>query len=262
MSSKSYSVFFLTLVLILGFLIGIMLSLKLSSNYEELLFERIISKTFESKKSLSDEEKLLGLLDSTYKLLNPRKNFFGGKEWLSIRDKLLRSSDIQMLDGGACGTHSHVLAKLLKQSNIPVRIAQMKCGKDYGCHIVVEAKLSDKFVVLDPLYNLTFRNRAGQLAGFSEISNDWSYYKEQVPKDYGLDLRYEGVRYTNWDKIPILMPIIKKILTVFLGAEAEYISVRSYVLNLYLTYFYILLAILPFVVSLSFFAYRRSSLRL
>jgi len=262
MSAKFYNVIFLTSILVVGFILGVMLFLKLSSNYEELLFDRIISKTFESGRVLEDEERLLGLLDSTYKLLNPRKNFFGGKEWLSVRDKLLRSSDVQMLDGGACGTHSHVLAKLLKQSNIPIRIAQMKCGNEYGCHIVVEAKLSNKFVVLDPLYNLSFRNTNGQLASFSEISQDWDFYKKQVPEDYVMKMKYEGVRYTNWDKIPVLMPLLKKLLTTFFGDDAENISIRSYVLNLYLTYFYFLMATLPFFLGLSFYTYKRSSFRI
>src|SRR5210317_1183832 len=102
MSTKFYNVIFLTSILFVGFILGVMLFLKLSSNYEELLFNRIIAKTFETSRVLKDEEKALGLLGSTYKLLNPRKNFFGGKEWLSVRDKLLRSSDIQLLDGGAC----------------------------------------------------------------------------------------------------------------------------------------------------------------
>ena len=262
MNCRFYNVSFLASFLFIGFILGIMFFLKMSSNYEELLFERIISKSFESKRNLTDEERVLGLLDSTYKLLNPRKEFFGGKEWLSIRDKLLRSSDIQMLDGGACGTHSHVLAKLLKKSHVPVRIAQMKCGKEYGCHIVVEAKLNNKFVVLDPLYNLFFRNKDGQLASFSEISNDWNFYKSQVPKGYGMEMRYEGVRYTNWDKIPYIMPMVKKILTLLFGDDAENISIRAYVLNLYLTYFYMLLLSLPFMLGFSVFLYKRSSIRL
>jgi hypothetical protein len=262
MSIKFYNVIFLTSILFVGFILGVMLFLKLSSNYEELLFNRIIAKTFETSRVLKDEEKALGLLGSTYKLLNPRKNFFGGKEWLSVRDKLLRSSDIQLLDGGACGTHSHVLAKLLKQSGISVRIAQMKCGKKYGCHIVVEAKISNKFVVLDPLYNLSFRNTNGQLASFSEISQDWDFYKKQVPEDYEMKMKYEGVRYTNWDKIPVVMPLIKELLKTFFGDDAENISIRSYVLNLYLTYFYILMAILAFVLGLSFYTYKRSSFRI
>ena len=261
MSTKFYNLIFLTSILVVGFILGVMLFLKLSSNYEELLFNRIIAKTFESSRVLKDEEKALGLLESTYKLLNPRKNFFGGKEWLSVRDKLLRSSDIQMLDGGACGTHSHVLAKLLKQSGIPVRIAQMKCGKEYGCHIVVEAKISNKFVVLDPLYNLSFRNTKGQLASFSEVSHNWDFYKKQVPEDYEMKMKYEGVRYTNWNKIPVLMPLLKKLLIAFFGDDAENISIRSFVLNLYITYFYILIAILIFVLGLSVYSYKRSSFR-
>jgi hypothetical protein len=260
--TRFYNVIFLSSILFLGFILGIALFLKLSSNYEELLFDRIISKTFESHRALGDEQKVLGLLDSTYKLLEPRKSFFGGKEWLSIRDRLLRSSDVQMLDGGACGTHSHVLAKLLKQSNIPVRIAQMKCGQQYGCHIVVEAKISNKFVVLDPLYNLSFRSPDGQLASFSEISSDWDFYKEQVPEEYVMDMKYEGVRYTNWDKIPVLMPLIKRLLVTFYGDDAENISIRSYVLNLYLTYFYLLMAVVPFVLAFSVFTYKRTSFRI
>ena len=235
-------------------------ALKISSNYENLLFERVIKISIPEYNSnyVVREKDILNLLNATYLLLNPRKQFFGGKEWLSFRDTALRSSDIQMLDGGACGTHSHVLAKLLDQINVPVRIAQMKCGDHYGCHIVVEAQLNNNWVVLDPLFNLSFRKESGKLASFHDVQSDWSYYKNQLPKDYGASMKYDGVRYTNWEKIPFIMPLIKGLLDYFLPNEADFISIRVWVLNLYLTYFYIILAIFPCIIGVTYISYKKS----
>jgi len=48
--------------------------------------------------------------------------------------------------------------------------------------------------------------------------------------------KYAGVRYTNWTKIPVIMPAIKTVLD-FAAPEFESpFSVRRYVLNVYRVY--------------------------
>ena len=59
--------------------------------------------------------------------------------------------------------------------------------------------------------------------------------------DYNGWFAYEDVRYTNWTKIPLVMPATKRILALFVGDRVETLSIRSWVLNVYKTYMYILL---------------------
>jgi hypothetical protein len=47
---------------------------------------------------------------------------------------------------------------------------------------------------------------------------------------------YAGVRYTNWTKIPVIMPAIKKVLDFTAPEFASTFSVRRYVLNVYRVY--------------------------
>ena len=67
------------------------------------------------------------------------------------------------------------------------------------------------------------------------------------------------MRYTNWDKIPVVMRTLKELLMLFIGDEVETLSIRAYVLNLYKTYFYFLLMAYPFFLLLTFRLYRKIS---
>ena len=74
------------------------------------------------------------------------------------------------------------------------------------------------------------------------MKRNWDYYKEQLPASYNNSYRYEDVRYTNWDKIPVILPALKKILTIFLGKErTDTISLRVHLLRIYDLYFLITL---------------------
>ncbi len=65
-------------------------------------------------------------------------------------------------------------------------------------------------MVLDPSYDLVFRKPDGNFASFSDVNSNWNWYKNQPPKDYNTDYKYEEVRYTNWNKIPLIMPTLKR----------------------------------------------------
>jgi hypothetical protein len=47
---------------------------------------------------------------------------------------------------------------------------------------------------------------------------------------------YAGVRYTNWTKIPVIIPAIKKVLDFAAPEFASTFSVRRYILNVYRIY--------------------------
>jgi hypothetical protein len=152
---------------------------------------------------------------------------------------------------GACGSFSMVLARVLQGYHYDVRIAQMKSKGVYAAHNIVEAKTDHGWVVLDPLYDVYFIKPDSHLASFEDVRGDWSYYRKQVPPNYEMNYDYEDVRYTNWTKIPIVLPAVKKVLDQVLGKPvADTISMRTYFLRKYVLCFDITLVL--FIITFSF----------
>lgn len=117
----------------------------------------------------------------------------------------------------------------------------MLCEAGSTCHILLEARIGGRWVVLDGLYNLYFTRPDGKIASFSDVQNNWTYYRPQTPDHYNERYRYRGVKYTNWDKIPVVMPFIKTVLDFAIGGErADQISIRAHVLAVHRTYEYVL----------------------
>jgi hypothetical protein len=160
-----------------------------------------------------------------------------------------------MTGNGACGSNSFVLSRLLMQLGYVIRVAQMGSNGVYGRHIVTEVWNGNKWVVLDALYNLSFKDSSGKLASFKEVSDNWKYYSTQTPKGYDVSYNYESVRYTNWHKIPVLFPAIKKILEITIGKEAtNRVCLRKYYIRKYL----VLLTVNSFLIFIvGFFTYRQ-----
>ena len=137
-----------------------------------------------------------------------------------------------MTANGSCGSYSMILGRLLKELDYPVRFAQMKVGGKFGGHIILETKTKDGWVVLDPLYDLFFMRPDGKLASFADVGAHWDYYSKQVPPGYDYSYNYAGVQYTNWSKIPVVMPATKKVLNWAMGKEkADKISLRNIILS-------------------------------
>jgi hypothetical protein len=96
---------------------------------------------------------------------------------------------------------------------------------------------------MDPLYDVYFIKPDGKsLASYADVQKDWTFYSKQLPPNYNHDYRYEDVRYCNWNKIPLLMPAIKKLLDLTMGKQkADEISFRANFLKKYDLFFYIVL---------------------
>ena len=152
---------------------------------------------------------------------------------------------------GACGGNTLVLAQLLNAMNFDIRIAHMKAYDVYGGHIVLEVNYNNKWIVLDPLYNLAFKNTDSSFASFTEIGSNWNYFKKQLPPNYDTNYKYEGVRYTNWKKIPILGSVAKATVSLFAGKETStHFSIRKYFLQPKKTLFYLSLSFLVYFILL------------
>jgi hypothetical protein len=179
-----------------------------------------------------EEALLLNCLHLTNLLGKNRAGVFS-KEANSFKSSVIHPITCDLITANsACGSYSFTLSRLLNELNITNRIVQMKVGSLYGGHIVVEAKTSKGWVVLDGSYDLYFKKAGGQLASFKDVQHNWNYYRAQVPSDYKHQYKYEGARYTNWDKIPVAMPALKGILMLAIGKEAvNELSLRTALLR-------------------------------
>ncbi len=241
-------------------MIGFLFYFKTEDTYEQNLFNALAVKT----RSLShgdSTEILLNSLNLVHSLVQPRQGLFN--EINGFKAGLFQPVTVDLMSGkGDCGSYSLVFARLLQTLGYDVRIAQMKVGDIYGGHIFAEVKQNGKWVVADPLYNLTFRNSNQELASFGEIQSNWDYYKQQVPGNYVMDYSYEDVRYTNWNKIPVLMPIVKKTLNMVLGTEeADGVSFRMLMIRKNKSFFYITLCLLTISVVYTVLLIRRRNLK-
>jgi hypothetical protein len=142
-----------------------------------------------------------------------------------------------MYGGGACGGYSKVLARHLQLNGFKVRIAQLKVPVvGYGGHNVVEyfSKTLNKWILIDPLFNMFISLPNNSPAGVKEIVKNWSYCSKQMPNDYSRKYKFLGVRYTNWEKMGFIGKFAYNTISYFLGKDyTESIALRPYFLSMY-----------------------------
>ena len=238
------NLYFLTFVN--GFLLASLFYFKMEANYEEELFKAIQS-NIDTNINLNDDQDsiVVKVMHECHSLLQNRSLVFTNQKLDGFKVDYLQPTSIDLMTArGACGSYAMVLTRTLENYNFPVRIAQMKAKGIFAAHNVVEVKTSKGWAVLDPLFDVYFIKPGSGLASFNDVKNNWDYYKKQLPQGYDYAYKYEGVRYSNWGKIPIFLPAIKKMLDLVLGKEkADTISIRTYFMKMYDFYFYFTLLI-------------------
>ncbi len=229
-----------------GLMLGLLTWMYVESNYETELFRSLathIKQNTTSPSGNSQDSLIIRSLHLTHQLEKNRSILFGSSPINSVKAQVLKPLSVDlMIAQEACGGFSYVLGRLLQELDTDIRFAQMKVNGMYGGHILIEAKLSYGWVVLDPLYDLCFTRPDGRFASFADVQNNWSHYSQQLPAGYNMAYRYEDVRYTNWDKIPVVMPAIKNVLSWNMGKEAaENYSIRNFFLRKFDLLFYAML---------------------
>jgi hypothetical protein len=236
-----------------GFLLASLIYFKMEASYEKELFHAIHT-DISSKISTTDSQDsvVAKAMHVCHNLMDTRGDIFKGSNFQGFKSGMIDPTSIDLMTAsGACGSYSMVLARVLQGYQFDVRIAQMKSNGFFAAHNIVEAKTDHGWVVLDPLFDAYFINPSKKLASFIEVKNNWNYYKSQLPPAYDMNYRYEDVRYSNWSKIPVLFPSIKKILDLTIGKEkADTISLRTYFLRKYNLCFDLFL--IMFIVVFSF----------
>ncbi|HVS97859.1 MAG TPA: hypothetical protein VHE54_15295 [Puia sp.] len=230
-----------------GFLLACLFFFHVLSVYESGLFNSIKSNIDATITARDNRDSvLLRSMYVCYRLMHFRQSIFAGNAGrLGPQAGIFRSTSVDLNTAeGSCGSYCEVLVRILETYHYPARIAQMKVNGTYGGHITVEAWSGDAWVALDPSYNLHYVRPDGRLASIADIRGNWDFYKKQVPSVYNPSYRYEDVRYTNWSKIPLVMPALRWVISLFLGAErTNGLSLRVFFLYVYDIYFYIVLAL-------------------
>lgn len=224
--------------------------LVLETQHENTLHYNIIRIIRHETRGQHDTVYIRKLMTTINTMMYSRFYIFKGTERLSWKNNIFHSVDADIMYGaGACGGFSKVLARALSLSGYKVRIGQMKVNGNYGGHIIVEVFLPDpgKWAVIDPLYLLTFTNpQTGYWAGFDEVHANWPLYRRQITVPYNDDYAYEDIRYTNWQKVPVLGGVAYKTLALLIGpGNAATFSARVWMLNKY--YFYLLTVLLVYI---------------
>lgn len=241
-----------------GFLLALVFQCYLHDDYEATVFKSLAA-TVQKRNHSPNQDSILGTaMRLTHNLLTTRSSLFGNGVAGQAEEYDGTLTDDLLAAKGACGSFSDVLAQLLQTLGYDVRIAQMKVGQRFGGHIVVEARTRHGWVVLDPKFDCCFRQPSGRLASFEEVSQHWSVFQRQTPAGYNPAYAYADARYTNWEKIPILLPALHKGLVLVLGETKTHdISVAPLLLRRYRFYGILLSALTILVIATRFPRIRR-----
>ena len=234
------------LFVINGFLLAAALLFYMHDAYEHSIVGALSSNVKRQYSKYNSEDSLLiGGLRLTHYLEERRVTVFGAEEISDGYSGILQplTNDL-MTAKGACGSYALVLGSILKDIGFKIRFAQMKVDETWGGHIIIEAKTKKGWVALDPSFNLAFVKKDGTLAGFQDIHSDWNYFQNQLPVNYKREYAYSDVRYTNWEKIPIILPGVRFVLEHTIGKVAtNEVSIRVLFLRKYRILYYIMLSL-------------------
>ncbi len=231
----SRSLYFL--VFLNGVLITAIFFSASESNYERRIFDLISERIKEEYPATVNNKDSFAIkaMAMSNSLQERRYSVFGFKEISGFKASIMHPVTVDLMTGrGGCGSYVNVLARILKGNNYKIRIAQMEVNGIKSGHVVMEAWTGKHWIALDPMLNHYFINPSGEIASISDLNSNWNYYKAQAGRDYPADYSYLNIRYTNWDKIPVLMPAMKGLLNITIGKQkADEVSLRPYFLRVY-----------------------------
>ncbi len=231
------------LVFLNGLLITSLFYTYIEAQYDANIFGGIVAKINQDTDArINNDTFLMRSMRLANAIQHNGSTVFGNLNMTDIKGQFLRNSLDDLLTGrGCCGSASSILLRVLEINNYEVRFAQMKVGDTPGGHIVIEARKGGDWMVIDPLFNCYFKKPNGQFASFYDVQNNWTHYQKQLPSGYPNEYRFEDVRYTNWNKIPVVGTMIKKMLDLTMGKhKADQISVRIYLIKNYQVMFVII----------------------
>lgn len=233
----------------------------LFQKYIDYRYEYTLFRTMAVINSVKGDEAqtFKNLVALTYRIQSARAANVQGMQGMNpIKSRLFRSGDMQLLDAnGSCGNFSHVLAEFCAAIEIPVRLVQLKQNNNFGSHIIIEAKINGKWAVADCLFKTILYKSDSSLASMEDVQKNPEIFSNQFPVNYPYKDAYLDYRYTNWYKVPVVMHLLKRVITLVKGPSwTNTFSMRVYFLNLHKAQFFFLLFLyLPIFLYTSWYLY-------
>jgi hypothetical protein len=207
----------------------------------------------------TDTAKIKSLVLHVFEMMRDRHKIFRNKEQLSWKQEFFKSVDADLMYGaGSCGGYSKVLTRSLSLAGYKVRIGQLKVQGYYGGHILMEvfSKAFNKWILVDPLFGVMLTDSSGNPVSYVEAERQWEDVKHRFPLAYQEAYRYQGIRYTNWDKYGWASRLAKSILTPIIGKDnIDHFSMRPLLLSTYKVYLLFFIALFLVYHSLNFYTF-------
>jgi len=210
-------------------------------DHEERIYDRLVERV--RQQTSTNVETAVALNSVVHDLMIDRTNIWG-EPIGGVYDHVFRSISQELnAPSSACGSFCAVLIKAIQNAGMNARYVQMtNRDGDLGVHIMVEAEVAPgQWALLCPLYDLTFRRPDGGLADYRDVQQNLGYYRAQLPAEWSPRYDFADVRYTNWEKIPVIMPALRTVLSWFLSPEElRTFCLRAYMTNIFFFYSFVL----------------------
>ncbi|MDI6841132.1 MAG: transglutaminase-like domain-containing protein [bacterium] len=179
-----------------------------------------------------------------------KDNILALLDWVHINVKVKNTGTLTtpryiLTYGSGCGGFAKVFAVLVRKMGIPARLLfSYKDG--VPVHVVTEVYYQKRWVVFDPYYKYYFPINDTLLATAEDLKNSSSLIEKVVDKkNYPFtSYIYQDVRRTNWNRIPIILPAVYKLLKKVIGDRADRISLNILALRPKITLSYCLLLLI------------------
>lgn len=148
--------------------VGVLYCLLNEKNYNSILMEHVSNRVTTGCDTF--EEKIDSLRNFVHENVHPVSGEENRLDTVGI-DKLVSGV-------GWCDQQARVFMQLAKKQGIITRLLFLTAENGSSPHSVAEAKCGDRWVIVDPAYNLEFYNKDGEMASMPDIREDFNIVLE------------------------------------------------------------------------------------
>lgn len=234
----------------------------LESQFENEILQTLADNITTKTKGMSETAIIDTTIHACYYLQERRSEVLGNHTYTAVKANLFRSSLQSFYIGtGACGYYSLFAARVFQRLGYQPKIVQQRVNGRWGAHITlaVPLKQSGQLILVDPLFQHTFKDSGGQLSGIETVRSNWaSYYVKHLPSRYDASYDYQqGARHTNWDKFGFVSRAMYRVLSFTMGQEkADSLSLRMWIIDPYRVQSFLAFLVSAFCVLMIVMGYR------
>lgn len=209
--------------------VGVLYCLLNEKNYNSILMEHVSGRVTTGCDTF--EEKVESLRNFVHENVHPVSGEENRLDTVGI-DKLISGV-------GWCDQQARVFMQLAKKQGITTRLLFLKSENGSSPHSIAEAKYKDRWVIVDPAYNLEFYNKDGEMASMDDIGEDfnivldnpkvklWAANNPWWGNEANLTMYYRAPRYVNTKKASRFR--VSDYLPGFLNGAFVHVAQEAYI---------------------------------